>query len=314
LSYALSVRRSYYLRMMKSLESYLAGFHSTYTSFDKNKALSIYKPRDPFANKGNFGHALILAGSHGKMGAAILAAKACLSAGAGLLTSYFPSCGYSIMQTSVPEAMAITDENEYHLTTFPIHLDMFQAAGLGPGIGTDSETVNMVGNFIKTFQYPLVLDADAINIISKSPELLSSLVQNSIITPHPKEFDRLSGDSTDEFTRFEKAKKMATRHKIIVVLKGHYTGIFYPDGSITFNTSGNAGMAKGGSGDVLTGIITALLAQGYPASSAAALGVYLHGYAGDLAAGLYSEEAMLPTDLIHCFGKTFLEWKKESKN
>jgi hydroxyethylthiazole kinase-like uncharacterized protein yjeF len=299
---------------MKSLETYLSGYDSSYTAFDKNKALSIYKPRNPFAHKGNFGHALILAGSYGKMGAAILAAKACLSAGAGLLTSYFPSCGYNIMQTSVPEAMAITDENEFHLTSHPDNLNMYQAAGLGPGIGTDRDTVNMVSNFIQTFQHPLVLDADAINIISKSPELLPSVVHSTIITPHPKEFDRLAGDSKDDFTRFEKAKSLAARHKIIIVLKGHFTGIFYPDGSISFNTTGNAGMAKGGSGDVLTGIITAFLAQGYSASSAAALGVYIHGYAGDLAADLYSEEAMLPTDLIHCLGKSFLEWKNESKN
>ena len=299
---------------MNSLELYLSGFHADYTVFDKSKALSLYKPRDPFAHKGNFGHALILAGSYGKMGAAILAAKACLSAGVGLLTSYFPSCGYDIMQSSVPEAMVTVDEDEFHLTTFPVNLDLYQSAGLGPGIGTDDETADMVKKFIETFRRPLVLDADAINIISKSPELLSSLVHYTIITPHPREFDRLSGDCKDDFTRFERAKNLAVLHKIIIVLKGHFTGIFYPDGNITFNTSGNAGMAKGGSGDVLTGIITALLAQGYPAASAAALGVYMHGYAGDLAAGLYSEEAMLPTDLIHCLGKTFLEWKKESKN
>jgi NAD(P)H-hydrate epimerase len=247
------------------------------------------------------------------MGAAILAAKACLSAGVGLLTSYFPSCGYEIMQSSVPEAMVSVDKNEFHLTSFPENLDLYQAAGLGPGIGTNDETAYMVKNFIKTFQRPLVLDADAINIISKSPELLSSLVHYTIITPHPREFDRLSGECKDDFTRFERAKNLAAMHKIIIVLKGHFTGIFYPDGNITFNTSGNAGMAKGGSGDVLTGIITALLAQGYAASSAAPLGVYMHGYAGDLAAGLYSEEAMLPTDLIHCLGKTFLEWKKNLK-
>ena len=299
---------------MKSLESYLSGFHSSYSVFDKSKALSIYKPRDPFAHKGNFGHALMLAGSYGKMGAAILAAKACLSAGVGLITCYFASCGYDIMQTSVPEAMAIVDDNEFHLTAFPANLDLYQSAGLGPGIGTVDETAYMVRNFIKSFKRPLVLDADAINIISKSPELLSSLALNTILTPHPKEFDRLAGESQDDFTRFEKALNLATLHKIIIVLKGHFTAIFYPDGNITFNTSGNAGMAKGGSGDVLTGIITALLAQGYPASSAAALGVFLHGYAGDLAAGLYSEEAMLPTDLVHCLGRTYLEWKKESKN
>jgi NAD(P)H-hydrate epimerase len=299
---------------MKSLESYLSGFKYSYSVFDKSKALSLYKPRDPFAHKGNFGHALLLAGSYGKMGAAVLAAKACLSAGAGLLTSHIPSCGYGIMQTSVPEAMVTVDENAFHLTGFPINMDIYQAAGLGPGIGTEDETVHMVRHFIKVFRRPAVLDADAINIISKSPEILSSLVQYTIITPHPREFDRLSGENRDDFTRFEKAKELAALHKIIIVLKGHFTGVFYPDGNITFNTSGNAGMAKGGSGDVLTGIITALLAQGYPAASAAALGVYVHGYAGDIAANSYSEEAMLPSDLIQCLGKTFLELKKDFKN
>jgi hydroxyethylthiazole kinase-like uncharacterized protein yjeF len=299
---------------MKLLESYLNDFHSSYSVFDKSNAVSLYKPRDPYANKGNFGHALILAGSYGKIGAAILAAKACLSAGAGLLTSYLPACGYEIMQASVPEAMVGIDDDQFHLTTYPSDLAIYQAAGFGPGIGTNNETAYMLNNFIKSFQQPLVLDADALNIISKSPKLLSSLNPYTIITPHPKEFDRLFSNSADDFSRFEKAKKMAVHYKIIIVLKGHFTGVFCPDGNISFNTSGNAGMAKGGSGDVLTGIITALLAQSYSPASAAALGVYLHGYAGDLAAGLYSEEAMMPTDLIHCLGKTFLEWKKDSKN
>ncbi|MDP9041002.1 MAG: NAD(P)H-hydrate dehydratase [Bacteroidota bacterium] len=295
---------------MKSLESYLSGFHSAFTFFDKNSALSIYKPRDPFANKGNFGHALILAGSFGKIGAAILAAKACLSAGSGLLTVYCPACGYEIMQTSVPEAMVLVDDYEFHLTTYPSKLDTYNAAGLGPGIGTNNETAYMIKNFLISFRKPLVLDADALNIISNSPELLSSVQPDTIITPHPKEFDRLFGKSTNDIARFEKAKKMAIQYKIIIVLKGHFTGVFNPDGSISFNTSGNAGLAKGGSGDALTGIITALLAQSYKPAAAAALGVYMHGYAGDLAAGLYSQEAMLPTDLIHCLGKTFLEWKE----
>jgi ADP-dependent NAD(P)H-hydrate dehydratase / NAD(P)H-hydrate epimerase len=299
---------------MKSLETYLSGFHTSYSVLDKSKALSLYRPRDPFAHKGNFGHALILAGSYGKIGAAVLASKACLSAGAGLLTSHLPACGYEIMQVSIPEAMVSIDDDEFHLTTFPVNLEIYQAAGFGPGIGMNNETAYMLKNFINSFQKPLVLDADALNIISKSPELLSSLNPHTIITPHPKEFDRLFGNSADDFSRFEKAEKMAVHHKIIIVLKGHFTGIFHPDGNISFNTSGNAGMAKGGSGDALTGIITAFLAQSYAPASAAALGVYLHGHAGDIAAGLYSEEAMLPTDLIQCLGKTFLEWKKGSKN
>lgn len=299
---------------MKSLETFLSGFHSSYTVFDKSKALLNYKPRDPFAHKGNFGHAILLAGSYGKIGAAVLAAKSCLSAGAGLLTTYIPSSGYVIMQSTVPEAMVLVDDNEFHLTTFPQSIDIYQAAGFGPGIGTNEETSFMLKEFIKSFKKPLVLDADALNIISASPELLSTLNPYTIITPHPKEFDRLFGDHSNDLSRIEKAKKMAVRNQIVIVLKGHFTGVFLPDGNISFNTSGNAGMAKGGSGDALTGIITGLLAQSYAPAIAAALGVYLHGYAGDLAAGQYSEEAMLPTDLILCLGKTFLEWKKESKN
>jgi hydroxyethylthiazole kinase-like uncharacterized protein yjeF len=295
---------------MKQLESFLAGFNSHYSVFDLSAALSHYKPRDPFANKGDFGHALILAGSYGKMGAAVLAVKACLHAGAGLVTAHLPSCGYEIMQTAVPEAMVSIGEGEFDLTGFPLHTELFQSAGVGPGIGTNEETTSMLKKFLKAFHQPLVLDADALNIISKHPELLSSLHSNTIITPHPKEFDRLFGISSSNHLRFEKAKEMAVRYKIIIVLKGHFTGVFYPDGNISFNISGNAGMAKGGSGDVLTGIITALLAQAYSPDSAASFGTFLHGYAGDLAAGVFSEESMMPSDLINSLGKTFLDLKK----
>jgi ADP-dependent NAD(P)H-hydrate dehydratase / NAD(P)H-hydrate epimerase len=296
---------------MKQLESFLAGFNSHYTIFDNSTAFSLYKPRDPFANKGDFGHALILAGSYGKIGAAILAAKACLLAGAGLVSAHLPSCGYEIMQTALPEVMVSIGEGEFELTGFPLHTELFQAAGVGPGIGTNDETAGMLKKFLKSFHQPLVLDADALNIISKHSELLSSLHPDTIITPHVKEFDRLFGISTHELLRFEKAKEMAIRYKIIVVLKGHFTGVFFPNGNISFNTSGNAGMAKGGSGDALTGIVTALLAQSYSPGSAATLGTFIHGYAGDLAASSFSEESMTPTDLINCLGKAFLVLKKK---
>src|SRR5580704_14256120 len=150
---------------MKQLESYLAGFNSSYLIFDRKTAIALYRPRDPFANKGNFGHALILAGSYGKMGAAVLAAKACLAGGAGLITTHLPSCGYEIMQNSVPEAMVSIGEGEFQLTGFPLHSELFRSAGLGPGIGTGDETSAMVKKFIKSFHQPLVLDADALNII-----------------------------------------------------------------------------------------------------------------------------------------------------
>src|SRR5437763_15746233 len=175
---------------MNSLESFLSGFQFPYSVFDKKKALSVYKPRNAFANKGDFGHALILSGSHGKMGAAVLAAKACLSSGVGLLTCFLPSCGYEIMQTSVPEAMVMVDENDFHLSSCPPKLDIYQSAGIGPGLGTSDDTAVLVNNFINSFQYPLVLDADALNIISMTPEILSSLKEFTIITPHPNEFDR----------------------------------------------------------------------------------------------------------------------------
>jgi hydroxyethylthiazole kinase-like uncharacterized protein yjeF len=298
-----------YLCGMNLLEDYLSRFHSPYTIFDKSTAGSLYKKRDPLAHKGNFGHSLILAGSYGKIGAGILAAKGCLAAGSGLLTVHLPACGYEIIQATVPEAMVQIDDDQFHITSFPETLETFQSAGFGPGIGFHADTAVMLKNFIKAFRKPLVLDADALNLISKRPKLLSALYPGTIITPHPKEFDRLFGECKDEITRLEKAAKMAVQYNIIIVLKGHFTGVFTPEEKISFNTSGNSGMAKGGSGDVLTGIITALLAQSYPPETAARLGVYLHGLAGDLAAAIHSEESMLPSDLIRFLGKAFLEFK-----
>jgi NAD(P)H-hydrate epimerase len=207
--------------------------------------------------------------------------------------------------------MIRTDDNEFHLTSFPSNLESFQSAAIGPGIGTHDETEYMLKNFLHSFRHALLLDADALNIISRSKSLLSELHPFTIITPHPKEFDRLFGTSPNELSRIELAKKMAVEHRIIIVLKGHFTMVLSPDGHISVNSSGNAGMAKGGSGDALTGVIAALLAQSFAPAQAAALGVYLHGCAGDMAAGVYSEEAMLATDLIGCIGKVFLEWKRD---
>lgn len=291
---------------MKSLESFLSGFTSPYTVFDQSAARPLYKPRNPMAHKGNFGHALLLAGAYGKIGAAILSARACLSAGAGLLTAHLPACGYEIMQTSLPEAMVNIDDEQFHLTSFPIPLETYQSAGIGPGIGTHEDTYLMLKTFLKSYPNPVVLDADALNIMSQHPKMLNNLVPNTILTPHPKEFDRLFGECKDDKARLDKAGKMAVKYKIIIVLKGHFTGVFTPEEEITFNTNGNAGMAKGGSGDVLTGMITALLAQSYPAKTAARMGVYLHAAAGDLAAAIHSEESMLASDLIDQLGNVFL--------
>jgi NAD(P)H-hydrate epimerase len=296
---------------MKDVAAFVKGFQEKYTLTDLKAARSIYKPRDPFSNKGTYGHALLLAGSYGKIGAALMAAKACLSAGAGLLTTHLPVCGYSIMQTVLPEAMVSVDPDPQQLTTIPEDLKPYRVIAAGPGIGTSESTQGMIKKLLKNFPHPLVLDADALNIISRDKKLLRKIPPNSILTPHPKEFDRLFGPSKENVRRFELAHGNAIKYQVVLVLKGHYTGIFCPDGSLFFNTSGNAGLAKGGSGDVLTGMVAAMLAQSYSPSDAARLAVFLHGLSADIAADLYSEEAMLATDLIGCIGKGFAKLKKD---
>ncbi|HEV7621652.1 MAG TPA: NAD(P)H-hydrate dehydratase [Flavisolibacter sp.] len=267
----------------------------------------IFKPRPAFAHKGNFGHALIIAGSYGKIGAAVLCVKACLHSGTGLVSCLLPQCGYSIMQTAAPEAMVIVDQNEKYVESLPDVIDQYSAIGAGPGSGTADETQKLMAFLIKRYHNPLVIDADALNSLSYQKELLQLLPANSILTPHPKEFDRLFGEHANDFERIEKAKLKSAALKIVIVLKGHHTLITTPDGRLFFNNTGNAGMAKGGSGDVLTGIITAFAAQKYTSVEAAILGVYIHGLAGDLAAGALSQEAMAATDIIHYLSKAFLK-------
>lgn len=291
---------------MKGIESFLQGFAIPYSTVDQSVASSIYKPRDPFTNKGSFGHALLIAGSFGKMGAALLAARGCLHGGAGLLTAHIPACGYTIMQTAIPEVMVSVDPNEKISTRIDDPLDKYAVVGIGPGIGTDAKTRGLLAAVFEGFKKPMLIDADALNILSASPNLLSKIPSLSILTPHPKEFDRLFGQQPDEFARFSTAVVQAKKLNVIVVVKGHFTAVAMPDGTLSFNTTGNAGMAKGGSGDALSGIITALLSQGYPPVSAARLGIYLHGAAGDLAAARFSQEAMTPGNLIDCLGDAFL--------
>ncbi|MGZ5303994.1 MAG: NAD(P)H-hydrate dehydratase, partial [Bacteroidia bacterium] len=210
---------------------------------------TIYRKRKKCSHKGTYGHALIWAGSYGKIGAAVLASKAVLRSGAGLLTAYIPKCGYNIMQTALPEAMCLTDDYDCYNTSFP-DLDKYAAVGIGPGIGTESDTKHAVNLILHAAEKPLVLDADALNCISQE-EWQHFIPQNSILTPHPKEFDRLAGESQNESERIEKAKNFAKEHNVILVLKGAYTSIHLPSGETYFNTTGNAGMATGGSGDVL---------------------------------------------------------------
>ncbi len=267
---------------------------------------AVYKPRKQFAHKGNFGHALIVAGSYGKMGAAVLSAKACLRSGVGLLSCHIPVCGYSILQSAVPEAMAVVDEHIQINTKVEEDLSKYKSIGIGPGLGTSSPAAQMLKEVLESYKNPMVIDADALNIIAAHKDLQLSIPAGSILTPHPKEFERLFGATENDFEKIELAITKAKFLNCIIVLKGHHTFIATPGGLGYFNATGNAGMATGGSGDVLTGILTGLLAQGYSSVETAILGVYLHGLAGDFAAKEFSMEAMTAGDIIENMGKAFL--------
>jgi ADP-dependent NAD(P)H-hydrate dehydratase / NAD(P)H-hydrate epimerase len=267
---------------------------------------AIFKPRKSFAHKGNFGHALLVAGSFGKIGAAVLSGRACLRTGAGLLTILTPGCGYGILQTTIPEAMILTDPDEKLHTALPSDgTGKYSVVGVGPGIGTEEQTIVFLRDLLQQYRKPMVVDADALNILGAHPDLMEMLPPYSILTPHPKEFERLFGPSADDYVRLDKAHEAAKKHQVIIVLKGHYTYVAMPGGKGYFNSTGNPGMAKGGSGDTLTGILTALLGQAYSPGEAAIFGVYLHGLAGDLAAADGSQESMLPSDLTDHLGKAF---------
>ncbi len=270
------------------------------------------KKRKLFSNKGNYGKVIMIAGSYGKMGASVICAKACLKSGVGLLTVHVPECGYEIMQIANPEAMTTTDQDHFIFTALAQEgrtaLDKYDVVGIGPGIGTDEKTVQALKELLKEAKkrnMRMVLDADALNICSKHPALLENLPENSILTPHPKEFERLTEKASNDFHRLELLQQFTKKHKVYVTLKGSRTAIGTPDGKIYFNSTGNPGMATGGTGDALTGVITALIAQQYGSGEAAMLGVYLHGLAGDLAADALSQEAMTATDLIDHLGKAF---------
>lgn len=267
----------------------------------KHDIKSILRPRTKFSHKGDYGHALLVAGSFGKMGAAVLAGKGCLRAGAGLLTVHIPKCGYHIMQTALPEAMAIVDEGEQFVTEVP-PWSHFDAIGIGPGISREERTQTMLKLLIQNTGLPLVLDADAINILGENKTWLSFLPAGSILTPHPKEFERVAGQWKDDTDRHEMHRNFAVKHNVYVVLKGAHTAVACPDGNVYFNSTGNPGMATGGSGDVLTGIITGLIAQEYTPREACVLGVYVHGLAGDFAAAARSEESITAGDIADHLG------------
>ena len=257
----------------------------------------LFKPRKKFAHKGNFGHALLIAGSYGMGGASVLAAKSCLRTGVGLLSIHAPICNHMLLQMSVPEAMVLDDVHELFFAEAE-DLDNFQAVGIGPGLGQDAATARAVIDQVSNCYLPMVLDADALNIFSTLRNHLTRIPRGSILTPHIKEFERLVGRCSNSFERLTKAKELAAYLQCYIVLKGAWTTIITPEGDFHFNTTGNPGMATAGSGDVLTGILTSLLAQGFAAEEACKLGVFLHGKAGDMAAQKYGEISMTSSDII----------------
>jgi NAD(P)H-hydrate epimerase len=264
---------------------------------EKKDVISMILPRNRFDHKGTFGKALLIAGSYGKMGAAVLASRACMRSGVGLLTTHVPPCGYDILQTSVPESMASMDVTAHHFSGVD-DIDNFDAIGIGPGIGQHKEVKEGLHKLLQKFSKPLVMDADALNLLAQHRELLNLVPANSILTPHPGEFARLVGAWKNDFERLEKQQEFSRSTGTILVLKGGYTSISDHEGRVWFNPNGNPGMATAGSGDVLTGIITGLLAQGYKPINAAVAGVYLHGLSGDLAASKLGQPSLIASDLI----------------
>ena len=284
--------------------TFINATHTHYRTVEKEDVIAIYKPRVPFAHKGTYGSALLIGGSYGKIGAMVLSSKAALRAGVGLATALVPQCGYEVIQAAVPEAMCMTS-GQMAIESIA-DWDKYSAIGIGPGMGTEDKSIEALTEFIDTCKKPVVIDADALNIIAAHHDLLPKLPMGSILTPHPKEFSRLFGQNTNSMIQIDNARIQAMRYNVNIVLKGHHTAIITSEGECWYNTTGNPGMATAGSGDVLTGVITGLLAQGYPPQEAAILGVYLHGLSGDIAVEKVSKEALMAGDIADYLGEAFL--------
>lgn len=308
-----------------SIEAFDIGLHpdilnsmvTDYRIMLKPIAAGLLHPRSRFSHKGDYGHALLIAGSEGKTGAALLSAKACMKTGVGLLSVLLPKSAQTALLSTLPEAMLYqleddrNDRNQLRFDDFD-RLQAYNAIGVGPGLGKAEVTARALKRLIQDCQVPMVMDADALNILAENPTWLSFLPQDTILTPHPKEFERLFGATTDSFERIKLQREMAMKYHIIIVYKGGYPTTVLSDGSVFFNSGGNPGMATGGSGDVLTGVILSLLAQRYHPSVAAVLGVHLHALAGDLAAEENGQEALLASDITAHIGKAFLSLKNKN--
>lgn len=289
-------------------QSYILAAESPYSILEEELIRSLIKPRKRFAHKGSFGHGLLIAGSYGMAGASILSAKACLRSGIGLLTVHVPIYNHDLLQTTVPEAIVQTDIHERYYAE-PVDLSKYKALAIGPGLGQEEDTALAMMEQIQASNIPVVLDADAINILSSHRNWLSRLPKQSILTPHLGELERLTGKCMDTYERLTKVKELAAYLHSYIIVKGAWTIIVTPDGRCFLNPTGNPGMATAGSGDVLTGILLALLAQGYSQEEACQLGVYVHGLAGDIAAETMSQMGMTSGDIIAALPQA---WKKIS--
>jgi hydroxyethylthiazole kinase-like uncharacterized protein yjeF len=275
----------------------------------KNEVLPIYKSRDKFAHKGDYGHSLIIGGSYGKMGSVLLASRAALSIGAGLVTSYVPKTGYQILQTAFPEGMVITDDNDAIISDIKFDIEP-TVIGLGIGMGTTNQTALALEKFLKTNKVPLVIDADGLNILSNKRALLKLLPELSVLTPHPKELERLIGAWKDDFDKLEKAKKFSKKYNVILVIKGANTITVFNE-KLHVNTTGNPGMATAGTGDVLTGVITGLISQRYDPLNATIFGVYLHGKAADIAIEDLGYQSLIASHVIEALGEAYIDLFKQ---
>lgn len=296
---------------IKLSREYIAEHTTPYTLLERENVKKLIRPRSPFAHKGTMGHALLIAGSYGMAGAATLALKACLRSGAGKVTAHIPNRIYDIVQISVPEAIVHMDKDE---CCFSEGMDaaQYDVVAIGPGLGQREATaVALISQIHRTRNKCMLLDADALNIMGDRRAWMQQLPQGVVLTPHPKEFDRLDGTpSQSDYERLTKARDMAQRLQVYILLKGHHSALCQPDGTVIFNCSGNEGMATAGSGDVLTGIIAGLMARGYTQAESVVVGMYLHGRAGDLAAEDKGVESLIASDIIDYLPMAFKEINK----
>ena len=285
-------------------QGFIQNTPAAYKLIGKNEALQFYRPREKYSHKGTYGHTLIVGGSMGKIGALILSATACLKSGSGLVTTYGPKCGYIPLQTAVPEAMMIVDKGEECITNIE-YIIKPTVVCMGMGMGQDVATAKAVEQFLTTYKGALLLDADALNLLSSNEDWWSLLPQQTVLTPHPKELERLIGAWKNEDEKLKKAKAFSAKYSLIIVIKGANTMVI-SNGIGYINTSGNPGMATGGSGDVLSGIIGGLIAQQYTPLQAAIFGVYLHGKAADIAVSKTGYQSLTASIIADHLGSAYI--------